>query len=894
MADDTIGRADYELRADRTGLKKDLADAKADIAKSGAEAEAEATSRSSKWGAALATGAKVGVKAVAVATAGMLGIATKGALELQGVMDRYQADTGATAEEARAAGKVINKVAGDNRLSLQSVADAAAKVRTDLGAVGEEADVLTGKFARYGRVTKQEAGAAVTAFDDILDAWGLTAADSGSIMDKLVVSHQKYGGAVAEDQAALAKLAPTLRAANMDIDDGIAMLDLFKASGVDAQAAVTGLTSALGKVKSPEELQRLIDDISATEDPLLRAQKAADLFGAKAGPKLANALAGKALKDFAIDASEAAGQTDKMNDVLDQSFPAQLQKKISQFGASLRELGTDWGPAVTGAASLAMVMSSLGLDAALSKAWKGAAGSAALQGIVKAAAVKASGVYLAATMAGGMLSDAVASAWSKVAGSSAVMGAARMAGGTIATVFATAATAAIIAAPVAVAWFFTQKDANDRTVQVAAQQAAVQGWKDQGTTVEALRGKLAELRTEGNALWAASNGRDGLIADVFGTKGQNQKNLADVEALIAQVERMLGDALGEPIGRDIGQGWSYGIVEGAADGAAKAAPAAARRIYTTTEVLTKAGLAAMARESRAGGYRAGEAIAQGILAARSKPVDAFNTLREMLKHPMTKLKEQTRLLGELTSSELQKGLRSKDPAIRAQAQATRQYIIDRLTELKTGSGKLTKEQAELVRKGLKSKDPEIRAAARNIRDMVKKPIIDLRDHGFVYGQGFTSGFVRGLVADIDRVGENARRVARVVRKYLQVSSPSELGPFSELGGPEGWSRRWMDLYTKGLATGVPRINGILGGLGGPMSPGLAMAAAAAGGTTSGAAAAGASGGVALHVGAVHISGVGSDVSPAAATRFSRQILDEVAKGFRQGGARVGITTTVRP
>jgi hypothetical protein len=51
-------------------------------------------------------------------------------------------------------------------------------------------------------------------------------------------------------------------------------------------------------VKSPEELQRLIDDISNTADPFLRAQKAADLFGQKAGPKLANALAGKTLKDF--------------------------------------------------------------------------------------------------------------------------------------------------------------------------------------------------------------------------------------------------------------------------------------------------------------------------------------------------------------------------------------------------------------------------------------------------------------------------------------------------------------------------------------------------------------------------------------------------------------------
>jgi hypothetical protein len=39
---------------------------------------------------------------------------------------------------------------------------------------------------------------------------------------------------------------------------------------------------------------------------------------------------------------------------------------------------------------------------------------------------------------------------------------------------------------------------------------------------------------------------------------------------------------------------------------------------------------------------------------------------------------------------------------------------------------------------------------------------------------------------------------------------------------------------------------------------------------------------------------GGDVSPVAAHRFGQLVVHEVAAAFRQGGARRGITTSVRP
>src|ERR1051325_1331871 len=66
-----------------------------------------------------------GLKAFGVLASAAFGIATKGALQLEEVQSRITAETGASADEAKATAKVINKVAGDERMSLEAVSDLA-------------------------------------------------------------------------------------------------------------------------------------------------------------------------------------------------------------------------------------------------------------------------------------------------------------------------------------------------------------------------------------------------------------------------------------------------------------------------------------------------------------------------------------------------------------------------------------------------------------------------------------------------------------------------------------------------------------------------------------------------------------------------------------------------
>lgn len=975
MADEVVGRADYELRAPIDPLKGDIANAESQIKASGDRTEKAFAASSSKWGPIMADGLKAGVKVVGASVASMLAIASKGALELQSIENDYQSETGASAEEAKRAGKVINQVAGENQKSLESVRDAAIAVHNDLGLVGDQADKVLANMVEFARVTKQEPVAAVKAFDDILDAWNLTADDSQAIMDALVVSHQKYGGAVDADQASLAALAPTLQAANMKWQDGLALLDLSKASGLDTATAITGLNHALAKVKSPAELQRLLADISATADPFLRAQKAADLFGQKAGPKLANALAGKSLQDFAINMDDSAGATHRAADALDQGFLPTVRKVVSEASSALRGLGDDWGPFLTGAASVATVLGSLGVDTivaklgpkfvaamkqvgttggqalvdatgtatgavgtiignnisnrienifgpgqtALGKVWRRIATSPIVAKAASAAGIASGAVYGAAAAVGGKIAELLGPAWDRVTAliRPIVLAAGLQSGITFGTAAAEGA-----AGTEAIAGFRSAGTTAGKAFGIAAGAAAVVGVAAIANEIDPEVDKLGEdigqrirdalnihipgfsgIDIGGPDDWPWPLGNKGMPdwARFDGGAGNSPAGQAGERAGDAMVEAFKASvANGAPELASTGEHAGDAMVQAFRDSAKKAAGPLGTEV--PADIARAMDWRRLNALTRAQGNRNMEAYAQGIAAARAKPVDAFNTLVELLKHPLTRAKEQSRLLGELTSKELARGLKSHDPEIRDQAIATKQYILDRLTELKTGSGKLTKQQAALVEKGLKSHDPEIRAAAQHIKYLATHPLEQAKNQAYGDGANVSKQFAIGLI-DPDamaKIRENARKAAAAADDFLHGKSPPPKGPLHTIdeGGAnvvKAWAKgltaggRYAAVAGAGLAA---QLRAVLAA--DPMARSYAVNAGVFGGLSTGFVGPGAGGSTIHHnggnvtIGDIHLHGVGSDVSPAAAKRFSQQIMDAVGSGIRDQAPRVGL------
>jgi hypothetical protein len=146
------------------------------------------------------------------------------------------------------------------------------------------------------------------------------------------------------------------------------------------------------------------------------------------------------------------------------------------------------------------------------------------------------------------------------------------------------------------------------------------------------------------------------------------------------------------------------------------------------------------------------AMAAGITSARKAPLDAYETMVEMLKTAMTPQAEAARLAGELTSKALSDGLKSKDPAVAAQAIAAKEAILDRLATIAKESGPLGKKAMDELAAGMKSKDPTIRAYAKAAHDTVIAELDKTKDGARLAGEAAGSAFAAGILRVISSSG----------------------------------------------------------------------------------------------------------------------------------------------
>ena len=734
---------------------------------------------------------------------GGLGLAAKGALEMEDRAAAFQAETGASAEEARHFADVVNAASGSSLVAMDDIAQSATKIRTDLGLTGAAADAALPKFLAYERATGQGADA-VLAFDDILDNWNLTAEDAGGIMDQLIVSHQRYGGSIADNQKTLAALAPAMQAANMQIDDGIALLGLFGAKGLDANVASAAFSKALTKVKSPEELQALITDISNTEDPFERASKAADLFGARAGAKLANALGGANLDDYKVGIEDAAGATEKAADALDSTFTSRLKEALNTGRALLRGFGMEVGPILTGAASGISFAKALGLDKPLGSVWKKVAASAPVKAAIAAAGGIAGGIYARAVAAGQKLSSAISGMWSKVTDGASKAGG--IAGGKFGAAFKVAAIAGLaVVIAEELAQLGEVRQAN--VEQSAKITEGMQKLLDSAPTRAEAEAKLAALKAipgelngiQGAVYAAADFGKGNVLGSVVdGLFGANpaqvlDTQVADLEAYIAGLPAEVAPAAtaaGAGIGDKLGQGVQQGVGNAAATVrrtgrqlsaavAASAAPISAAWDKVTNALSKGPKIESMGKRMAdaakavryntrqlARALKVGDAVTAGEYAQRLQ--DAKAARAALKKNASQVLTDAGQILGRqrAMSRKTHKGMT---------ADVSREAKRAARIAIREG-----KRQAAGPVKALNEKQPALATAAETAATTVATPLKAAAADATSWGAHLGSNFAAGIGSSYGEVLRQADALGGAVRSRLAFSHPPRKGPLSKI------------------------------------------------------------------------------------------------------------------
>lgn len=286
-----------------------------------------------------------GIVAAGVAIAGTIAEGVKSAAELEEQMGKFKASTGASTKEVEEIQKLAKDLYKTNTDSMEDIVATSGAMVKQMGLSADEVKKYQQSYMDYAKTTGQANTDVISAIDDIGDAWGLTAEESAKSLDMLKKSNEEFGTDIVAVQDALTKAAPAAKALGMSMEETNGYMNLFAASGLDANQAVTAFTYASKKVKNPEEFKKMVADISAISDPTERAQKAVELFGSKAGVAMANVPTDQ-LNDFIITMEESAGTVTKASEAYDSSFNVQLELMKKQFSGLTIEIGEKLMPVI--------------------------------------------------------------------------------------------------------------------------------------------------------------------------------------------------------------------------------------------------------------------------------------------------------------------------------------------------------------------------------------------------------------------------------------------------------------------------------------------------------------------------------------------------------------------
>ena len=288
-----------------------------------------------------------GLAAVGTAIAGTIATGIKATADLDEQMSKFKASTGASVQDTEEIRRLAQELYKTNTDSMEDIIATAAELKKSMGLTTDEVKKYQQAYMDYAKTTGQANTDVVQAIDDISDAWGLTAEESAKSLDMLKKSNEEFGTDLVAVQNALKGVAPAAKALGLSFEEANGIMNLFASSGLDAGQAMTAFTYAAKQVKSPEEFKKLLADIQSIKDPTERAQKAVELFGARAGVAMANALDGtKNLQDFIVTMDSAAGTVSKASAEFDNNLNVQIELAKKQFTGLVQELGEKFMPVI--------------------------------------------------------------------------------------------------------------------------------------------------------------------------------------------------------------------------------------------------------------------------------------------------------------------------------------------------------------------------------------------------------------------------------------------------------------------------------------------------------------------------------------------------------------------
>jgi hypothetical protein len=825
---------------------------------------------------------KTAFTVIGAGIAGGFGAMTKFAVDSQEAQGKFQAATGQSREAAQAFVKDMDALAGTSGAigrSFAEITSAGTAVANQFGLTGKAGQTMTENFLQFAKVTGSDATQAVDAMDQALKAFGEPAARAGSLMDQLVVSHQKYGTeAGPEALGILQSMAPALQAMGMGLNSGVGLLNAFHEAGFNASAAQRALNTAVKNLPPGTNLDDIIARLGAIEDPAKRAQEAIKIFGARAGVGLANVIKPgmKSLDEFIPSIEGTAGATSRAADAM-VTDADKIRGAFDKLQAGLRDVGTNFGPLLSGLAGVGTLASTLAPQ--LAGVWTKLGGDKLIQGAIASAGAIAGTVYGTAVEVGHKIIHTMETIWNEILQQPAIQEAVTAAGAAHDAIYAGAMkiSQAVQGALVSVWTAIGKPGSGVITAATGAGTASGAAFIGGLATVvtgvaiaKALQGPITDAF---NALFDAifgqgkGEGAQKIVSQLgdpnfykqagtdrgaaFGAGVQDGVKLGPPTPVVlgpplpdyVKAGTAAGTAMGEAGGKAAVAGW-IGVQElemrnfyqrQAADAAAAGNKtgggysdsyiSSIEQAYAgpVSKALVDSAHAAYVKaidEAAWGGAQTPRAFADGARSAFGDVTDAFKNLRDLMRNTLSPAEQEAKLIGIATSRRLAKALADGRPEVRGEAQQIALDTIAELHKIDPQSSKIGELATKLLASALPNERPALQEAINSIVNTVTGPLSTLPGDATHTGNKIVSNLTSALRSGRHAVYEAAYDLARTVSNVLRVSSPSKEGPFSVDGGPLAWMDRLGFGMSRNTAAGIRR------GLGELRASAMALANAA--------------------------------------------------------------------
>lgn len=267
--------------------------------------------------------------------------------QFDAAFDRIRVGTGATGKQLDGLKSAFKDVFSSVPADTETVATAIADLNTRLGLTGKALEDRARQFINLSRITKTDLGENISSVTGLFNNWSVATKDQSQVLDTLFRVSQKTGVSVSSLATDVANAGPQLRTLGFSLAQSAAMIGLLGKSGVESGPVIQALSRAIASAakageQAPDTFKRLVDQIKAAKDPTEAAGLAIEVFGARAGPKLAGLIAeGKlSFEDFSKtiakgdSINKAAKDTDDFAEKW-QQFTNMLKTKLEPIASQV-------------------------------------------------------------------------------------------------------------------------------------------------------------------------------------------------------------------------------------------------------------------------------------------------------------------------------------------------------------------------------------------------------------------------------------------------------------------------------------------------------------------------------------------------------------------------------